>query len=117
MPPNPLRSPARRKASIKLPRTSLPMRAPPEDPATQHRLTTALYRAQRARPPCPRRPLFHLLDGPPYANGSLHLGHLLNKVIKDVANRWKQTAPNWFEGMGGPDLTDEEWQAFEEALS
>ena len=30
------------------------------------------------------RPTFVLTDGPPYANGALHLGHALNKVLKDI---------------------------------
>ena len=30
------------------------------------------------------RPLFVLHDGPPYANGAIHLGHALNKVLKDI---------------------------------
>ena len=33
------------------------------------------------------RPLFILHDGPPYANGHLHMGHALNKVLKDMINR------------------------------
>eukprot|EP00965_Chrysotila_dentata_P006001 196977-Pleurochrysis_carterae.AAC.1 len=32
-------------------------------------------------------PAFILHDGPPYANGDLHMGHLLNKVLKDIINR------------------------------
>lgn len=32
---------------------------------------------------------FTLHDGPPYANGNLHLGHALNKILKDVVNRYK----------------------------
>ena len=36
-----------------------------------------------------RKPFaFH--DGPPYANGNMHMGHMLNKVIKDVIVRYKQ---------------------------
>ena len=34
-------------------------------------------------------PLFVLHDGPPYANGPLHMGHLLNKVLKDTILRAK----------------------------
>jgi isoleucyl-tRNA synthetase len=42
----------------------------------------------RARPRSERkRFVFH--DGPPYANGSIHLGHLLNKVLKDFVVRTK----------------------------
>ena len=33
------------------------------------------------------RPAFILHDGPPYANGHLHIGHALNKILKDIINR------------------------------
>ena len=32
---------------------------------------------------------FTLHDGPPYANGNLHMGHALNKVLKDIINKYK----------------------------
>lgn len=35
------------------------------------------------------KPLFILHDGPPYANGSIHIGHALNKVLKDIIVRYK----------------------------
>ena len=35
------------------------------------------------------RPFFVLHDGPPYANGDLHMGHALNKVLKDMIVRHK----------------------------
>ncbi|ATZ21639.1 isoleucine--tRNA ligase [Mesoplasma tabanidae] len=35
------------------------------------------------------KPLFMLHDGPPYANGDLHIGHALNKTLKDMIIRWK----------------------------
>ena len=38
------------------------------------------------------RPLFILHDGPPYANGHLHIGTALNKILKDVINRTRQMA-------------------------
>ena len=34
-------------------------------------------------------PTFTLHDGPPYANGALHMGHALNKVLKDVINKYQ----------------------------
>ncbi len=34
-------------------------------------------------------PVFTLHDGPPYANGALHMGHALNKVLKDIINKYK----------------------------
>ena len=35
------------------------------------------------------RPLWVLHDGPPYANGPVHMGHAVNKILKDIINRWK----------------------------
>ena len=33
--------------------------------------------------------LFILHDGPPYANGAVHMGHALNKILKDIINKYK----------------------------
>lgn len=38
------------------------------------------------------KPLFILHDGPPYANGDIHLGHALNKILKDFIVRYKNMA-------------------------
>ena len=38
--------------------------------------------------PAPQ-PTFTLHDGPPYANGDLHIGHALNKILKDFINRYQ----------------------------
>ncbi|AUF83478.1 isoleucine--tRNA ligase [Mesoplasma syrphidae] len=38
-----------------------------------------------------QKPLFMLHDGPPYANGDLHIGHALNKTLKDMIIRWKNS--------------------------
>ena len=35
------------------------------------------------------RPSWILHDGPPYANGPVHMGHAVNKILKDIMNRWK----------------------------
>lgn len=45
----------------------------------------ALYQWQQSRAETARE--FTLHDGPPYANGDLHLGHALNKILKDIVNR------------------------------
>ena len=45
---------------------------------------------QRLRAESKGRPKFVLHDGPPYANGNLHIGHALNKILKDVVNRTQQ---------------------------
>ncbi|CCE66652.1 isoleucine--tRNA ligase [Candidatus Mycoplasma haematominutum] len=35
------------------------------------------------------KPKYRLLDGPPYANGAIHMGHAFNKILKDFVVRWK----------------------------
>ena len=47
-----------------------------------------LYR--RLREAARGRPKFVLHDGPPYANGNIHIGHALNKILKDVVTRSQQ---------------------------
>ncbi len=74
-----------------LPQTSFPMRAglPQKEPeilARWERL--GLY--QRLREASQGRPKFVLHDGPPYANGNIHIGHALNKIMKDLVVRSQQ---------------------------
>lgn len=76
------------KATLNLPKTSFAMRANllQTEPQYQKRWEQlGLYEAIRNSPRPRGRYLFH--DGPPYANGSIHLGHLLNKVLKDIVVR------------------------------
>ena len=56
-------------------------------PVYLKRCTDEFYRWQAANRPADR--LFRLHDGPPYANGSLHIGHALNKILKDMILRVK----------------------------
>ena len=85
------------KQTLNLPQTAFSMKANlvQNEPASIERWNrTGLYGQMRARPH-PRGPyVFH--DGPPYANGSIHLGHLLNKVLKDFVVRTR--------GMEGYDV-------------
>jgi isoleucyl-tRNA synthetase len=79
------------KDTIQLPRTDFPMKAglaqrEPELLARWAKL--GLW--QRLRDDAKGRPKFILHDGPPYANGNLHIGHALNKILKDVINRSQQ---------------------------
>ena len=74
-----------------LPETEFPMRAglPEKEPKIIERWNAEdLYRKQRET--ASGRPKFVLHDGPPYANGHLHIGHALNKILKDVITRQKQ---------------------------
>ena len=82
------------KATLSLPSSSgqLSVRgSAARELAAAPRLTTALYQRQvaasTAEGGCAERPGWTLHDGPPYANGSLHMGHFLNKVLKDILNR------------------------------
>jgi isoleucyl-tRNA synthetase len=73
------------KDTLNLPRTEFPMKAnlPAAEPIAIRRWDEMdLYR--RIRESRRGRPTFVLHDGPPYANGQIHIGHALNKVLKDM---------------------------------
>ncbi|HEY4737732.1 MAG TPA: isoleucine--tRNA ligase, partial [Xanthobacteraceae bacterium] len=74
-----------------LPKTGFPMRAglPQKEPEILARWQKLdLY--ARLRVAAHGRPRFILHDGPPYANGNIHIGHALNKILKDVVTRSQQ---------------------------
>jgi isoleucyl-tRNA synthetase len=74
-----------------LPRTDFPMRAglPQKEPEILKRWEAGdLY--GRLRAAAKGREKFILHDGPPYANGNIHIGHALNKILKDVVTRSQQ---------------------------
>ena len=73
------------KATLNLPKTSFPMKA--NLPQTEPQMLAwweqiGIYK--RLREAAADRPLWILHDGPPYANGNIHMGHVLNKVLKDI---------------------------------
>lgn len=75
-------------STLYLPQTDFPMRAglPQKEPETVARWQKMeLYKKLRAS--AAGREKFVLHDGPPYANGNIHIGHALNKILKDVINR------------------------------
>ena len=76
------------RQTVFLPTTSFPMRAdlPKREPAILARWQ-AMGLSEARRQANAGGPSFILHDGPPYANGHLHIGHALNKVLKDVINR------------------------------
>ena len=79
------------RATVFLPKTSFPMRAslPTREPEILERWERLdIYR--RLREASAGREKFILHDGPPYANGHLHMGTALNKILKDVVNRSQQ---------------------------
>ena len=78
-------------ASLYLPKTDFPMRAglPQKEPQILARWNEiGLYDKLRAAGR--GRPKFVLHDGPPYANGAIHIGHALNKILKDLVTRSQQ---------------------------
>jgi isoleucyl-tRNA synthetase len=83
----------RYKQSLNLPQTTFAMKADlrQHEPSSLKRWTDGrLYeRVLAARAGAPRF-VFH--DGPPYANGAIHVGHLLNKVLKDMVMRSRNMA-------------------------
>ena len=73
-------------STLSLPRSAFPPRAILADrPKYLERCTDELYARQRGL----TGDTFTLHDGPPYANGSLHIGHALNKILKDILCRFK----------------------------
>ena len=74
--------------TLNLPKTDFPMRAglPKKEPEIIAKWDEiGLYKKLREQ--SKDREKFILHDGPPYANGNLHIGHALNKVLKDIINR------------------------------
>lgn len=81
------------KQTLNLPKTAFPMRgnlAKREPEMLSRWNSEGLYAHIRNR--SSGRPKFILHDGPPYANGDIHIGHVVNKVIKDMIVKSKQLA-------------------------
>lgn len=79
------------KSTLNLPRTEFPMRAglPKREPEWLERWEEiGVY--DKLREKAENRAPFTLHDGPPYANGNLHIGHALNKILKDMVVRSQQ---------------------------
>ena len=89
--------------TLNLPKTDFPMRAglPKREPEMLKRWDEMdLYNLQLKKNE--GKPLFNLHDGPPFSNGNIHMGHALNKCLKDFINRcymmrgrWVPYIPGW----------------------
>src|ERR1700753_2715833 len=91
-PATPNQAPASRdyRETVFLPDTPFPMRAglPQKEPEILARWEAAdLYGLLRRTRQAAGAPLYVLHDGPPYANGDIHVGHALNKILKDFVVR------------------------------
>ena len=86
------------KNTVNLPKTGFPMKAnlPQLEPKLLDRWREmGLY--ARIRQAWAGRPRYVLHDGPPYANGNIHFGHVLNKILKDLVVKVKT-----MEGFDAP---------------
>lgn len=78
------------KETLLMPKTEFPMRGnlPQREPGIQAKWEEMnIY--QKVQERTKGRPTFVLHDGPPYANGDIHMGHALNKILKDMIVRYK----------------------------
>src|SRR3954453_22666069 len=78
------------KETLLMPKTEFPMRGnlPQREPEIQAKWEEMnIY--QKVQERTKGRPMFVLHDGPPYANGDIHMGHALNKILKDMIVRYK----------------------------
>ncbi len=123
------------RTTLNLPDTPFPMRGdlPKREPAwVQDWNQQGLYK--KLRDARAGKPLFVLHDGPPYANGKLHIGHALNKVLKDMIVKSRQLAgmdaqyiPGWdchglpienaIEKLHGRNLSRDDMQAKSRAFA
>jgi len=81
---------SQKKFSVALPKTSFPMKGdlPVREPELlayweSHQIKNKLRQLNS------KNPQFVMPDGPPYANGSIHIGHALNKILKDIIVKYK----------------------------
>ena len=100
-----------------LPKTDFPMRAglPKKEPELLARWAAIDLQGQM-RAAGQGRPKFVLHDGPPYANGNIHIGHALNKILKDLVTRSQRMAGKDAEYVPGWDChgLPIEWKIEEE---
>ncbi|MGL4576517.1 MAG: class I tRNA ligase family protein, partial [Burkholderiaceae bacterium] len=81
------------RSTLNLPDTPFPMRGdlPKREPQwISNWDKKGVY--QHIRAVCKGRPMFVLHDGPPYANGDLHIGHAVNNILKDIVVKSKTMA-------------------------
>ncbi len=77
-------------STLNLPQTEFPMRAnlPQREPdMLSYWDSIDLYNAMLEN--TKGKPLYLLHDGPPFSNGNIHMGHALNKILKDMINKSK----------------------------
>ena len=93
------------KSTLNLPKTDFPLKGqlPQQEPKRitqwqQTNIYTKMVERNRASGPC-----FYLLDGPIYANGSLHIGHAFNRILKDILIKYKNMSGHYAPFIPGWD--------------
>lgn len=83
------------KDTLELPNTTFPMRGnlPQNEPKIYQEWGKSEYYERILKNRENAKESFNLHDGPPYANGHLHIGHALNKILKDIINKY-----HYFQG-------------------
>ncbi len=86
--------PIKLKDTLNLPKTDFPMRGslPTTEPKRLESWTEQNIYEQMVKKNDDSGKNFSMPDGPPYANGNIHLGHVLNKVLKDIVIKYKNMA-------------------------
>ena len=82
------------KSSLNLPKTDFPMKGnlPTREPLQVQKWNEKSIYKKLERKNSQKQDQFFLLDGPPYSNGDIHLGHVLNKILKDITIKYKNLA-------------------------
>ncbi|MCK4911210.1 MAG: class I tRNA ligase family protein, partial [Thermodesulfovibrionales bacterium] len=92
------------KDTLNLPKTSFPMKAnlPNREPEWLKQWEgSGLYEKMLKRNE--GRDTYILHDGPPYANGNIHIGHALNKILKDIIVKYKSMTGHYTPYVPGWD--------------
>ncbi len=77
------------KSTLNLPNTGFPMKANlTQNEPERLRKLEQLNIYKKMRDERKNKPMFHLHDGPPYANGQIHIGHAVNKILKDMVVKY-----------------------------
>lgn len=95
-------APSQYKDTVLLPKTDFPMKGnlPQTEPVTIDKwITSGLYQKMTKA----GKKKFVMPDGPPYANGNIHIGHVLNKVLKDIVIKYKNMSGYQAEFIPGWD--------------
>ncbi|MCJ1357030.1 MAG: isoleucine-tRNA ligase [Icmadophila ericetorum] len=91
-------------STLCLPKSTFPARVSLAEQQTYlKKCTDDLYAYAKSRDPSSCTGQFILHDGPPYANGSLHVGHALNKILKDITCRYQLSIGKYVDYVPGWD--------------